>query len=198
MVESFNMLVGKLVESEARITHLAQHDALTGLPNRREFMQRLKQSAALAVRQNFKLALLFIDLDGFKQVNDQYGHKVGDELLKQVSQRLSESVRQSDAVGRLGGDEFLLLLMDCHNPAEVARFSQKLIDQLAEPYVLAGNGANITASIGIALYPDVGADAEQLLVLADAAMYEAKRAGRNAYRFAPFEGGAATSGELFQ
>ena len=198
MVESFNLLVGKLVESEARITHLAQHDALTGLPNRREFMQRLKQSAALAVRQDFKLALLFIDLDDFKQVNDQYGHKAGDELLKQVAQRLSEAVRQSDAVGRLGGDEFLLLLMDCHNPAEVARFSQKLIDQLAAPYALAGNAAKITASVGIALYPDTGTDVEQLLALADAAMYEAKRAGRNAYRFAPDQDGAATSGELFQ
>lgn len=184
MVESFNLLVEKLVESEAQITHLALHDALTGLPNRREFMQRLKQSAALAARQNSRLALLFIDLDGFKQVNDRYGHKAGDELLKQVAQRLQESVRQSDTVGRLGGDEFLMLLTDCHGSDEVSKFACKLIVNLARPYALDAGEAKISASVGIALYPDMGSDVEQLVGLADAAMYQAKHAGRNGYRMA--------------
>lgn len=197
MVESFNLLVGKLVESEAQITHLALHDALTGLPNRREFMQRFKQNAALALRQDFKLALLFIDLDGFKQVNDQHGHKVGDALLKQVAQRLQESIRQTDAVGRIGGDEFLLLLNDCHSPAEVEKFAHKLVASLAVPYELGDRFAKISASVGIAIFPDMGQDVEQLLVLADAAMYNAKHVGRNGFRLATLPGASAATGELF-
>lgn len=184
MVGSFNALVEKLQESQRQMTFMAHHDALTGLPNRRSFMIRLRQSMALAARQSSKLALLFIDLDGFKKVNDLHGHKVGDLLLKQVADRLSEGMRQSDMMGRFGGDEFVLLSTDCPDPESAARIANKLIATLSEPFQIDDLQIKIGASVGIAIYPDQATEIEPFIALADTAMYQAKHDGRNCYRFA--------------
>jgi diguanylate cyclase (GGDEF)-like protein len=184
VVESFNVLVQKLQESEMQLDELAHNDSLTGLPNRRSFMTRMPQMVALSARQSGKLAVLFVDLDGFKAVNDSHGHKMGDKLLQQVAKRLLGDVRQSDLVGRIGGDEFMLLMTDCQNQESVAANAQKIIDKLSQPYAENGVEMRIGASIGIAMYPDHASDVESLIALADAAMYEAKRGGRNGFRFA--------------
>ena len=182
VVKSFNALVKKLQESETQLAELAHNDPLTGLPNRRSFMTRMPQMVALAERQAGKLAVLFIDLDGFKAVNDSHGHKMGDKLLQQVAARLAEEVRQSDLVGRIGGDEFMLLLTDCQDQESVGAIAQKLIHKLSEPYTADGIEMHIGASIGIAIFPEHATDVETLIALADAAMYEVKRGGRNSYR----------------
>jgi diguanylate cyclase (GGDEF)-like protein len=142
----------------------------------------MPQMVALAERQAGKLAVLFIDLDGFKAVNDSHGHKMGDKLLQQVAARLAEEVRQSDLVGRIGGDEFMLLLTDCQDQESVGAIAQKLILKLSEPYTADGIVLHIGASIGIAIFPEHATDVETLIALADAAMYEVKRGGRNSYR----------------
>jgi diguanylate cyclase (GGDEF)-like protein len=184
MVRSFNSLVEKLTATEAQMQYLAHHDALTGLPNRRCFLDRLEHGVALASRQSYKLALLFIDLDGFKRVNDDYGHALGDALLKGVAERAVSGVRQSDIVARLGGDEFVVLLVDCPEREAVGHIAANLIAALAKPFDFGGLAVNVGASIGIALYPDQSTDGETLLAQADSAMYEAKRGGRGHYRFA--------------
>jgi diguanylate cyclase (GGDEF)-like protein len=190
MVESFNALVMKLQDSEIQMVQLAHNDPLTGLPNRRSFMTHLPKMVALAERQCSRLAVLFIDLDGFKQVNDSHGHQVGDKLLQQVAARLSQEVRKSDLVGRIGGDEFMLLLTDCHDQESIAAFARKIIDKISQPYTADGVEMNIGASIGIALFPEHAIDVEALITLADAAMYEVKRSGRNGFRFAAPRSGA--------
>lgn len=189
VVESFNALVKKLQESEMQLAELAHNDPLTGLPNRRSFMTRMPQMVALAERQARKLAVLFIDLDGFKRVNDSHGHKLGDQLLQQVAKRLSEEVRQSDLVGRIGGDEFLLLITDCQDQASIGTIAQKIIHKLSEPYFVEGVEMHIGASIGIAMFPEHALESETLIALADSAMYAGKRGGRNGYRFSgqPFQ-----------
>ena len=179
MVSSFNALVDKLLLSESRMRYLAHHDALTSLPNRMAFQQSLAQSVALVERQQGSLALLFIDLDGFKKVNDTYGHDAGDQLLVQVASRLRGCVRTSDLVGRLGGDEFVLLLTDNPNAEKAAHVADKVIASVGEPYDLQGAHPALGASIGIALYPAHAHSADQLLIVADTAMYVAKRAGGN-------------------
>jgi len=184
MVESFNSLVEKLTATERQMSYMAHHDALTDLPNRRSFMLRLKQSAALAKRQSSQLALLFIDLDGFKLVNDQHGHKVGDTVLKRVAERLQEGLRQSDLLGRLGGDEFVLLLNDCDRRDTAAHIATKLIAKISAPMNIGSLVVSVGASIGVALFPQQADDIDHLLALADSAMYEVKRDGRNGYRFA--------------
>jgi diguanylate cyclase (GGDEF)-like protein len=183
MVTAFNALVNKVMESDARMAHIAHHDALTGLPNRRAFLERLQQGIALSTRQSSMLGLLFLDLDGFKQVNDQHGHAVGDKLLQQVAARLQTGVRLSDTVGRLGGDEFMVLLADCVDRDNVAAIAQKLISLVSEPYVIDAVPIRVGVSIGIALLTDQIDEPEKLITMADAAMYEAKRGGRNTYRF---------------
>lgn len=191
MVESFNSLVAKQLESEKQMTFMAHHDALTGLPNRRSFMIGLRQSMALATRQTTKLALLFIDLDGFKKVNDVHGHKVGDQLLQQVAERLVVGMRESDMLGRFGGDEFVVLSIDCPDRESAAVIATKLVAKLREPFMIDGIEVTVGASIGIAIYPDQATDIEPFIALADSAMYLAKRDGRggggsggNGYRFA--------------
>jgi diguanylate cyclase (GGDEF)-like protein len=184
MVESFNSLVEKLRETESKMAYVAHHDALTGLPNRRSFMAHMHQSVALAGRQSGTLALMFIDLDGFKLINDSHGHKVGDHLLQQVAARLNEGVRQADIVGRFGGDEFMVLLTDCPDRTQAAAIAQKLIARLSEPYTIQDLRVTIGASIGIALFPGQSRDAEALIALADTAMYQAKRDGAGRYHFA--------------
>ncbi len=192
MVESFNSLVAKQLEAEKQMTFMAHHDALTGLPNRRSFMIGLRQSMALAARQSSKLALLFIDLDGFKKVNDLHGHKVGDQLLQQVAERLVAAMRESDMLGRFGGDEFVVLSMDCPDRDSAAVIATKLVAALREPFVIDNIQVTVGASVGIAIFPDQAAEIEPLIALADAAMYLAKRDARHddgkgggqGYRFA--------------
>jgi diguanylate cyclase (GGDEF)-like protein len=177
MVKSFNELVIRLLQSQKQMSYLAHHDPLTGLPNRMAFQANMAQSIALAERQKGSLAVLFMDLDGFKLVNDTHGHDVGDLLLQQVGARLRECVRASDIIGRIGGDEFVLLMTDNPSAAEAGQIARKLIARVSEPYTVGSRLLVIGASIGIALYPDDADTADQLLVLADSAMYVAKRGG---------------------
>jgi diguanylate cyclase (GGDEF)-like protein len=169
--------------AEERNARLAQFDSLTGLPNRHLFQDRLAQSVALARRGGATMAMLFIDLDRFKLVNDTMGHAAGDRLLKEAAVRLSRSVRASDTVARLGGDEFAATLLDLSRPGDAAVVAQKIIDALAEPFMLDGHDAYVSGSVGIALFPGDSEDAAGLVMNADAAMYRAKERGRNNYQF---------------
>ena len=170
-------------QSQARIEFLATHDSLTGLPNRMLARDRFTHAIALARRHRTMAALVFLDLDNFKNVNDSLGHPRGDELLRTVGDRLSKVVRDSDTVCRQGGDEFLILLGDVRDSSDVAEVGVKLLEQLAVPFLLDGLEVSSSGSIGIAMYPDDGADFDELLKKADIAMYAAKDAGRNAIRF---------------
>jgi diguanylate cyclase (GGDEF)-like protein/PAS domain S-box-containing protein len=168
-------------EYEERLTHMAYFDALTRLPNRVLFMDRLRQSITLSHRNREQLALLFIDLDGFKEVNDTLGHDIGDLLLQEVARRLLESVRDSDTVSRLSGDEFVVILQEVNTQATVEQVVGKLLEGLNQPYLLNGCESRISGSIGIAISPGDGTDAEELLKRADEAMYQAKRQGKNTF-----------------
>lgn len=170
-------------QQEARIQQLAFHDALTGLPNRRLLSDRIEVAIAQAWRDRSNLAVLFIDLDRFKTINDSMGHSAGDELLKQVGQRLSALVRSGDTVSRVGGDEFIVLSPGCVRPADAAALGDKILHELAQPYWLGEARIQITPSIGIALFPDNGTDAGTLISNADAAMYLAKENERNNCQF---------------
>jgi diguanylate cyclase (GGDEF)-like protein len=171
--------------AEATVRHQASHDILTGLPNRMLFRDRLQVAIQRAQRHHGHFALAFIDIDGFKGVNDEHGHPAGDALLQEIAARLSAHLRGNDTVARLGGDEFALILEDIDDPQQALQLCSKLCAALGEPYTLPVDGApvdvRISASIGIAPYvPDDRADAdEQLLHAADRAMYEAKRGGKN-------------------
>jgi len=169
--------------SQARIEFLATHDSLTGLPNRVLARDRFSHAIALARRHRTMAALVFLDLDNFKNVNDSLGHPRGDELLRAVGDRLSKVVRDSDTVCRQGGDEFLILLGDVRDRSDVAEIGVKLLEQLSAPFPLDGLAVSTSGSIGIAMYPQDGADFDELLKKADIAMYGAKNAGRNAVRF---------------
>ncbi|MBK8019460.1 MAG: EAL domain-containing protein [Betaproteobacteria bacterium] len=166
-----------------RIRHLAQHDFLTGLPNRALLEDRLKQAIPLAQRSGNRLAVMFLDLDRFKIINDSLGHEVGDALLKQVARRLTGCIRAADTVSRQGGDEFVVLLQDLDAPEQAAAVCRKVLEVVAEPFVFQGLALNVTPSVGIAIYPDDGADFPTLLKNADAAMYHAKSLGRNNFQF---------------
>jgi len=169
--------------AEERFAYLAQFDALTGLPNRHLFQDRLAQTVGQAARSGAAMAVLFIDLDRFKLVNDAQGRDAGDRLLKEAARRLSESVRGGDTVGRFGGDEFGVVLANLGKPGDASVVAQKIIDALARPVELDGHETYITASIGISVYPADGAEPEALLANADAAMYRAKEQGRNHYEY---------------
>jgi diguanylate cyclase (GGDEF)-like protein/PAS domain S-box-containing protein len=170
----------KLAEEQVR--HLAHHDALTGLPNRRLLEDRLEQALVRGKRQNLLAAVLFIDLDRFKLVNDTLGHRIGDLLLKAVANRLRELLREGDTVSRVGGDEFVLVLPDLHTTADACDIAQKLLDSLARPYVIDGHELFATPSIGISISPKDGHEVEVLISRADAAMYFAKEAGRKNFK----------------
>ena len=157
----------------------AHYDALTGLPNRSLFWERLSQSLLRARRDHQNMAVLWIDLDGFKAVNDHWGHAAGDELLQQVALRLSGRMRDSDTVARMGGDEFAVILSDLVEGGAAEPVAANLVVRLAEPFVLGCGASEISASIGVALYPLHAKDAETLVKYADMAMYAAKRAGKN-------------------
>ncbi len=168
--------------AEERIHYLAHHDPLTRLPNRTHLQARLEQAIATARREDRRLAVLFIDMDHFKHINDSLGHHVGDKLLVEVASRLRDSVRDSDVVARLGGDEFVVVLTDVAQDT-VAAVAAKLIKNLSRSYVLDDHTLHSTPSIGISLFPEDGADVETLMKNADTAMYHAKEAGRNNFQF---------------
>ena len=169
--------------TEAKIIHLAHFDALTNLPNRRLVQDRIQQALVGAQRSGSEFAVLFIDLDKFKNINDTLGHDVGDKLLEVVARRLIESLRAQDTVGRQGGDEFIVLLASLSTAGDAARVAQKILDALAVPFEINGQSLHSGASIGIATYPRDGLDVETLLKNSDTAMYSAKEAGRNNYQF---------------
>ncbi len=166
-----------------RMEQLAFNDTLTGLPNRAAFGHLLSQAVQQSRRYGNRVALLFLDLDGFKQVNDSLGHDVGDELLRQVADRLRDCLRGSDVVARLGGDEMVALLPAVGEPALAAAVAEKLLAAIAAPYALAGRDVRISASVGIAVCPDDSEDEQTLMKHADHAMYAAKKAGKNTFRF---------------
>lgn len=170
-------------EAEARMRHIAQHDSLTGLPNRLALLMRLGQLLPEARRHGWKLGIMFIDLDRFKIINDTLGHQVGDELLREVACRLSAVVRETDFVARLGGDEFVVILPAINSPADVALVASKIVHTLSAPIEAEGHELHTSPSIGISLFPDDGPDGDSILKNADTAMYHAKSAGRNNYQF---------------
>lgn len=169
--------------SEDRLRYIAYHDTLTGLPNRKLFYERLDQALEWAAVNNQSVALMFLDLDGFKLINDTCGHDTGDLLLQAVADRLTRSLRGSDTVSRLGGDEFTVILPAISEPLKVERVAQKIITTLSHSFAIGGATISVTASIGISLYPSNGEDADTLIKTADAAMYRAKELGKNQYAF---------------
>lgn len=173
-----------LKDAEECIRHLATHDTLTGLPTRSLLMDRLLSAVANARRNKTKVAVMFIDLDSFKMVNDTLGHESGDYVLVETAARLRSCVREVDTVARIGGDEFLIVLSDVRDKAGVSKVAKKVIDEVAKPYKLELLEPAIGVSIGIALYPDHGDDTKTLIKMADQAMYKIKRQGKNNYAFA--------------
>lgn len=170
----------------AEMTHMASHDVLTGLPNRALLTDRLAQSIGLAQRKGHRVALLYLDLDHFKNINDSLGHTVGDQLLQAVATRLKACVRLSDTVCRQGGDEFVVLLAEIDSVNDAVLTAGKLIEAMAESFVIKAQTLHVSVSIGVSLFPDDGRDIEALLKNADTAMYHAKKNGRNNYQlFAP-------------
>jgi diguanylate cyclase (GGDEF)-like protein len=175
--------VERVKRSETSLSHLAQHDVLTGLPNRLLVRDRLEQAMVQARRYRKQVALLYIDLDNFKLINDSLGHAAGDELLQAVAERLQGSVREVDTVSRQGGDEFLIVLSDVADQQAITQVAQHVLANLAPPFVLQGMPVVSSCSIGIATFPENGDSFAQLLQQADMAMYQAKMAGRNTFRF---------------
>ncbi|QAU35322.1 GGDEF and EAL domain-containing protein [Janthinobacterium sp. 17J80-10] len=166
-------------KSEETVWRQANFDTLTGLPNRRMFHDRLAHAVATGHRTGHPLSLMFLDLDGFKEVNDTLGHDIGDLLLKETAERLCKCIRETDTVARLGGDEFTIILGELHDASSIERLAQLILQQIARPYFLKGEQVFVTASIGITVYPDDGKTVEVLLKNADQAMYAAKNEGRN-------------------
>jgi diguanylate cyclase (GGDEF)-like protein/PAS domain S-box-containing protein len=180
--------ITEIALARERIASLAYSDPLTGLANRTSLSPALEQAVERARRRGAKLACVFMDLDGFKQINDAHGHDIGDGLLIDVARRLRTVLRASDFLARLGGDEFFVVIEDVHDVPAVDGIARKLLSELLEPYQLAGDKrAQITASLGVSVFPDDAGDAQTLMKHADMAMYAAKQAGKNSYRFHPVE-----------
>lgn len=173
----------RLAESMTQeLRHMAQHDTLTDLPNRALFNDRLAQELARARRQNGRFAMVFLDLDNFKPINDNFGHQVGDQVLRQLARRLQNCVRATDTVGRIGGDEFVVLMAELSESDAILALAEKLRDAMRPPFGVDGHTLAISCSIGVAVYPEDGTDAITLVKQADDAMYRAKEAGRNCVR----------------
>lgn len=187
---SFGGIVGAMLDisdrkkSEEEIIHLASHDGLTGLPNRRLLMDRLDQALARSHRSKDTVAVLFLDLDNFKPINDTMGHRQGDDVLKMMAERLQGCLRETDTVARFGGDEFVVVMTDIKDNKDVTTLAENLNQALSEPFAIGGREAALSASIGIALYPDHAHVSESLLTLADDAMYQAKKKGKGNHCFA--------------
>jgi diguanylate cyclase (GGDEF)-like protein len=180
---SFVQDVSSRIQAEERLQFMATRDALTGLPNRLLLHERLAQAIAQAKRSGRRVGVLFIDLDRFKNVNDTLGHRIGDELLKHVTQALSAALRETDLLARLGGDEFMVIVEDFDDPTVLGRIAQKMQDAIAQPFQIEEHAIYVTSSIGISVYPDDSVDPEELLKHADVAMYRSKELGRNNYTF---------------
>ena len=178
------LLYKQLEQYSRALESLALHDALTGLPNRRLLFDRLALAIAHARRNKSTMAVMVLDLDGFKQINDTLGHDAGDTLLRMVADRLVAAVRQEDTVARLGGDEFVIALWESNHADSVARLVSKVIRAVSQPYRIQDRDVNITASVGVGIYPTHGEEVETLMKSADLALYDAKRAGKNNYRIA--------------
>jgi diguanylate cyclase (GGDEF)-like protein/PAS domain S-box-containing protein len=207
VIENMTLLDGGVLEgtivditdrksAQEQMEYQAYHDVLTGLPNRLLFRDRIDIALAHAKRHHTSAAVMFLDLDQFKLVNDSLGHTVGDALLQEVATRLVLSIRADDTVARMGGDEFTILLTDTKDAASSALVAQKLLDAVSKPMVIEGNELYVTTSIGIARSPEDGVDAESLLKQADGAMYRAKEAGRNNFQFATATASSDTSERL--
>ncbi|MET0964290.1 MAG: diguanylate cyclase, partial [Noviherbaspirillum sp.] len=166
-----------------KMTYLAEHDFLTDLPNRLRLNERITHAITLAARHGTQLAVLFLDLDNFKHVNDSYGHTIGDKLLQSVAKRLSSCTRASDTVSRQGGDEFIIVTSQFKRADDVSLAAEKILATVAQPYLVSGRQLHVTASIGVSIYPEDGTDADTLVKNADAAMYHAKKRGRNTFEF---------------
>jgi len=171
-------------QMEEQIRHMANHDPLTALPTLRLANDRLDMAISEATRNNTMVAVLFLDLDDFKEVNDTFGHSAGDSVLKQVALRMLDCVRKADTVARIGGDEFLVIASGIHAPKDAALVAEKIIRVVPQPIMIDTKQIVVGVSIGIALFPDHSEDKEQLLELADEAMYMIKKSGKNGYRFA--------------
>ncbi len=170
--------------AEEKLTQMALFDQLTGLPNRRNFFDKLEYSLAIARRTKTRVGLLFIDLDGFKNVNDTLGHAMGDKLLKEVAQRLLANIRESDVAARMGGDEFTVILNNVQSVKNASSVAEKIIHAINQPIVFDGKMCNVGASIGIAIYPDYTENINTLINAADGAMYQAKAGGKNRFEVA--------------
>ncbi|MCD6342790.1 MAG: GGDEF domain-containing protein, partial [Spirochaetaceae bacterium] len=168
-----------LVLANERIAYMATHDPMTGLPNRMRIMDRLEQELNRSRRYDKTLAVLFIDLDGFKRVNDTHGHQAGDFVLKQIAERLSAGIRATDAVGRLAGDEFLVIITDDCTRENGLQLAENLRKLLSEKIVFEKASLTVTGSVGLAFYPEDGSNSKDLVKLADKAMYKAKENGKN-------------------
>jgi len=179
----FGVAANALRERHRRVRHQAFHDPLTGLPNRMFLDGRATDALALAKKQGRSLAILFLDLDGFKKINDSLGHATGDRLLQMVAARFRASLRGADTLARIGGDEFAVLLETLDHRDTAADVAGRIIDTVGEPFVVDGHPLTVGVSIGIAVYPDDGADVKTILRAADRAMYTAKVSGGNAFRF---------------
>ncbi|PKF63792.1 sensor domain-containing diguanylate cyclase [Psychromonas sp. psych-6C06] len=175
--------ITELKDAKARITYLANHDALTGLPTRRLATDRLTKALAIAKRDKSKTAMMFVDLDGFKAVNDSLGHEAGDTVLQETAKRLCDTVREVDTVARVGGDEFWIILTNFKTKRCVEKVANKVLFALNEPYFIDDVEIEISASVGITLYPDHATTPENLVKLADKAMYDVKNKGKNGYSF---------------
>ena len=172
-----------LAQTMEQIAHSAQYDSLTGLPNRLLLNDRLGQAIALAHRHSGQVVVMFLDLDGFKHINDSLGHSTGDKLLQSIAKRLAESIRAPDTVSRQGGDEFIVLLQEIVHLKDAVTVARRVLAALAEAHSIGHQVLHVTASIGVSLYPDDGLDAETLIKNADTAMYQAKESGRGSYKF---------------
>lgn len=184
-------LADSLQAANDQLRNIALHDKLTGLPNRFLLDDRLEQAVYRAGRNGGRFALLFVDLDRFKPVNDSFGHRIGDELLKSVAQRLKDCVRKGDTVARTGGDEFVIVLNEMGKSADAASVSGKVLEALTRPFHIEGNELGISCSIGISVFPEDGGDITTLMINADKAMYHAKKTGRSNFQF--FGPGIATA-----
>jgi len=182
-IKKQKLMQAELIKQKAALEYQATHDALTGLPNRTLFNDRLEHSIEKAKRTKNKIALFFIDLDHFKEINDSLGHDVGDEVLKIATQRLNHVIRMEDTLARLGGDEFSIIMEDLHHVQDSIYFAKKILKALEEPIVVNKNQLYISSSIGISFFPQDHTQAKKLLKYADSAMYKAKSEGRNNFQF---------------